>query len=101
MSDFINTVKAANIPNFDEQNLCDKLPLFSLSELLYCYVRCDAVHNADYPFIDKVSYSDGRVSYRDNHIITGSVLLDTTRSACKVLWDECNVKGKFIGQLSS
>jgi hypothetical protein len=99
ISDFINTVRAATIPNFDEQNLRDKLPLFSLSELLYRYVRCDAVHNADFPFIDKVSHSDGRISYRGNHIITGSVLIETTHSACRALWDECKAKGKSASEL--
>lgn len=99
ISEFINNVRAASIPNFDEQNLHDKLSLFSISELLYRYLRCDAVHNSEYPFINEVVNSDGIVSYKDNHIITGSVLLETTRTACKTLWDECKAKGKFAREL--
>ncbi len=50
---FIENVMAAAIPGFDEQNLREKLPLFSLAELLYRYVRCDVVHNYDFPLINE------------------------------------------------
>ena len=98
-SEFIDSVKAAKIPKFDEQNLQKILPLFSISELLYRYLRCDAVHNAEYPFINEVRNADGTVVYRDNHIITGSVLFKTTREACNSLWDECRTKEKFPDEL--
>ena len=97
--EFIRNVKAACIPGFDEHNLREKLPLFSISELLYRYLRCDAVHNAEYPFINEVINSESEPIYEDNHIITGSVLLETTRAVCKALWDECMAKGKFASEL--
>ncbi|MFA4903660.1 MAG: hypothetical protein WC600_13065 [Desulfobaccales bacterium] len=92
---FIENVVAAAIPGFDEQNLRDKLPLFSLAELLYRYVRCDAVHNYDFPLINEGRNGNGNVIYEDNHAINGKVLLETTRSVIKALWEECRDKDKW------
>lgn len=92
---FIENVVAASIPGFDEQNLREKLPLFALAELLYRYVRCDAVHNYDFPLIDEGRNGNGNVTYEDNHAITGKVLLETTRSVLKALWKECRAKDKW------
>ncbi|OGG01246.1 MAG: hypothetical protein A3F83_14205 [Candidatus Glassbacteria bacterium RIFCSPLOWO2_12_FULL_58_11] len=97
--DIIFHVLTAAIPGFDEQNFRDKLSLFSLAELLYRYVRCDAVHNADFPFVNKSRDTDGNISYKYNHAITGQVLLATTQSVCKALWEECRTKSKWTQQL--
>ena len=99
INDIVDCVIAASILDFDEQNLREKLPLFSISELLYRYLRCDAVHNAEYPLINETIDSDGIINYEDNHIITGLKLLETTRAACKALWEECRAKGKFVSEL--
>jgi len=99
ISEFIDSIKPGRIPKYDEQNLREKLPLFSICELLYRYLRCDAVHNAEYPLINEKTNADGTLSYEDNHIITGPVLLETTKTACKSLWEECRSKCKFVSEL--
>ncbi len=91
----IENVLAAAIPEFDEQNLREKLPLFSLAELLYRYVRCDAVHNYEFPLINEGVNSNGEVVYKCNHAINDKVLLETTRSVLKCLWEECRVENKW------
>ncbi len=93
--DFTAIVVAAAIPVFDEQNLRATLPLFSLAELLYRYLRCDAVHNYDFPFVNEGIDVNGNVIYEHNHAITGQVLLETTRSILKALWKECRDEGKW------
>jgi len=97
--DFVRKVESAAIPKFDPQNLRDKLHLFSLSELLYRYLRCDAVHNAQFPFIDEAMDIEGNVSYSPNHAITGEVLLKTTRAVQEILWKECQAKDKWPWEL--
>lgn len=92
---FIENVVAAAIPGFDEQNLREKLPLFSLAEMLYRYVRCDAVHSYDFPLINEGIDGNGSVIYEYNHAINDKVLLETTRSVLKALWEECRVEDKW------
>ncbi len=95
----IDTVLAPGIRGFDEANFRAKLPLFSLAELLYRYLRCDAVHNADFPFINEVSDSKGNIRYKNNHVITGDVLLETVQGVLTTLWEECLDKEKWPHQL--
>lgn len=98
-SKLISDLVAAAIPNFDEKNFRDGLPLFSLAEQLYRYVRCDAVHNAKFPFVDKATTADGNTVYRDNHAITGQVLLETTLGVLSNLRDECLTNHKWPHEL--
>ena len=97
--DFVTHVQSAAIPDFDELNFREKLPLFSLAEMLYRYLRCDAVHNAEFPFINELTDMDGNVTYEDNHAITGAVLLETTRAVWEALWKECQAKAKWPHEL--
>lgn len=46
----IKQVSNTNMHSFDEENFRQKLPLFSRSELLYRYLRCDFIHNASFLF---------------------------------------------------
>lgn len=98
-NDFVNKVKSAAIPGFDELNLREKLPLFSLAELLYRYLRCDAIHNAEFSFINKIRDIDGNESYDHNHAITGHVLLETTQAIYEALSNECHAKAKWPHEL--
>lgn len=100
-SEFVAHVEAAAIPDFDEVNLREKLPLFSLAELLYRYLRCDAVHNAEFPFINEMTDMDEKVTYEHNHAITGVVLLETTRGVREGLWKECQTKTKWPHELGA
>ena len=97
--ELIDHVLAAAIPSFDEKNFRMKLPLFYLSELLYRYLRCDAVHNADFPFVNKLVDIDGNITYESNHIITGPLLLETVESIHKTIRDECLDKLKWPHEL--
>ena len=90
---------AAAIPCFDNHNFQEKLPLFSLAELFYRYLRCDAVHNADFPFVNIGRDIDGNTTYEHNHIITGQVLFETTQDVRKQLWEECRAKEKWPYEL--
>lgn len=97
--ELIGHVLTAAIPNFDEQNFREKLPLFYLSELLYRYLRCDAVHNAVFPFVNKLMDINGNITYEHNHIITGQLLLETVESIHKTIRDECLNKLKWPHEL--
>ena len=97
--DVISQVLAAEIPGIDERNLRDKLSLFSLAQILYRYLRCDAVHNADFPLLNESTDSNGNVRYRSNHVITDRVLLQTTRAIIRNLGGECVGKSKWPQEL--
>ena len=92
-------VVAAAIPNFDEKNFRERLSLFSFAEQLYRYVRCDAVHSAQFPFVSEARTADGNTVYRHNHAITGQVLFETTLGVLSNLRDECLAKDKWPHEL--
>jgi len=98
-SEVIGYVLSAAIPNFDEQNFRSTLDLFSLAELLYRYLRCGAVHNAEFPFVNESIDVYGNITYEENHAITGQVLLETTEGVFKNLRDECLAKVKWPHEL--
>lgn len=98
-ADVIGQVHAAQIPGFDEGNLRDKLPLFSLAHILYRYLRCDAVHNADFPLLNESRASNGNITYKPNHAITHDVLLETTRAVVRNLSAECIGNSKWPEEL--
>jgi len=97
--DIVKHVTAAGIPDLDAENLQERLPLFSLAELLYRYLRCDAVHNAEFPFINERIDAEGNVEYEENHAITGKALFETVQGVVSNLRDECLKSGKWPGQL--
>jgi len=97
--DFISQVKSAAIPGFDELNLRKTLHLFSLAELLYRYFRCDAVHNAEFHFINEMVDIDGNVTYESGYVITSEVLLKTTQAIWETLWKEFQTEAKWPHQL--
>lgn len=97
--EFINHISSNSFADFDQQNLKQYLTLFSLCELLYRYLRCYAVHNVSFPFINKGQTVDGEIIYRDNHKITGEVLLHTSESILNNLELECVKLNKWPGEL--
>jgi hypothetical protein len=97
--ELIDTVLAAKVPSFDEANFRDRVPLFSLVEILYRYLRCDAVHNLDFPLLNRVSDDKGKISYRSNHAITPEVLLETVRAILSSMWKECLAKRQWPHEL--
>jgi hypothetical protein len=79
---------------FDRDNLKRSLPLFSLSEELYRYLRSFAVHNFRFPFLNRVNGE-----YVANHVITPDVLSETAQNILSNLETECVKKAKFPEQL--
>lgn len=98
-SEFLGTTKAANIEGLDDNNLSEKLHLFSLARILYHQLRCNAVHNAEFPLINDVTDVDGNVRYEDNHVITGTILRATICGVWSTLWAECQKKTKWPHEL--
>ncbi len=98
-SDVIRHVIGVEIPNLDQTNLQENLPLFSLVELFYRYVRCDAVHNVEFPFLKTITDSDRNTYYEDNHAITGKVIVETAESIINSLCDKCLQEIKWPHEL--
>lgn len=97
--DFVASVDRSPFQGFDRENLQQHLPLFSLYEMLYRYLRCRAVHSVRFPFVTKVHVVDGSSHYEDNHAITGSVLLETTEGILGNLSKECIEKSRWPWEL--
>jgi hypothetical protein len=97
--DFMKSVDCVPFQGFDRENLQQHLPLFSLYEMLYRYLRCRAVHSVRFPFVNKVHVVDGSVHYEDNHAITGSVLFETTENILRNLNQECIQKSQWPWEL--
>lgn len=91
---FLAAVSGSPFPGFDQHNLQLYLPLFSILELLYRYVRCRAVHSLRFPVI-RVHLSNGGVRYDSNHAITGDVLYQTVLGVLNNLRTECLRENKW------
>lgn len=76
-------------PDLDIAQIREKLPLFNLAEILYRYVRCDAVHNLDFPLINRGVNVNGNDIYRANHAIDHAVLLKTASGIARNLRAVC------------
>ena len=99
LNDFIASVDRKPFQGFDRENLHQHLPLFSLCEMLYRYLRCRAVHSVRFPFVNRVTRSDGSVRYEDHHAITGPVLFETTENILENLSRECIEKSQWPWEL--
>jgi len=89
----IKRVQIAGLPGLDMNNLKKSLPLFSVVEELYLYMRCPAVHTMRFPFWAAQAHG--------NHALTSDnyTLLRTARSILRNLKKECLRKAKFPFQL--
>jgi hypothetical protein len=97
--DFIASVDQASFQGFDRENLAQHLPLFSLCEMIYRYLRCSAVHSVRFPFVTRVHVVDGSIRYEDNHAITGRVLLETTENILAHLSSQCIEKSQWLWEM--
>ena len=97
--DFLASVDKNPFQGFDRENLRLHLPVFSLCEMLYRYLRCCAVHSVRFPFVNRVTRSDGSVRYENNHAITGTVLFETTESILGNLSKECVEQSRWPWEL--
>ena len=93
-SAILRSVLANPFPGLDKENIKRSLPLFSVGEHLYRYLRSYAVHNFRFPFLSR---QGGK--YVPNHIITPDVLFQTAKNVLSNLERECLRKARFPWQL--
>ncbi len=83
----------------NRRKIYEDIKLFTISEILYRYVRCHAVHENSFPLIRTVSCVNGTTRYEDGHLITGLRLLETVENIVNNLKKECLSKSKFPWEL--
>jgi hypothetical protein len=81
------------------EGISKTLKLFAVSTILYRYFRCAAVHENHLPLVDRVSFVDGSMRYKDSHLITSEKLLETVKNIVGNLKKECVLKDKFPWEL--
>jgi hypothetical protein len=86
-------------PGLTRQNVSKTLKLFTVGEVLYRYVRCHAVHENLFPLFGTVTSVNGTKRYTEDHLITGTRLLETVKNIAKNLEQECLVQTKLPWQL--
>lgn len=86
----IELIKSKNVAWFDEVNFTKYIELFSNNQILYTFVRCQAVHNADISPIFNRSYQPqtNKQTYKDNHQINREVILNTVKNIVSRLRQE-------------
>jgi hypothetical protein len=85
---------------FDENNFMEYIELFSNNQILYQFLRCDAVHNNDFPlFNSSYNQETKKITYIDHHQITRDVLLNTVKNIVANLKAECASTGKWPYEL--
>jgi hypothetical protein len=98
--DLINLVKSKNNKWFDEGNFQKYIELFSNNQILYQFVRCEAVHNAHVLLFNRSYMPDQkRHTYKDNHQVDRQVILTTVKNMVAKLRDECVAKSKWPWEL--
>lgn len=99
-TELIRLIMNSNAPWFDETNFAKFIELFSNNQILYQFLRCDAVHNSSFPLFNS-SYDpkNNKVTYTDNHQITREVLLRTVKNILMNLKNECIANGKWPYEL--
>ncbi len=96
---FLVSVDRVPFQGFDRENLQQYIPLFSLCEMLYRYLRCPAVHSLRFPFVNTLHVVDGSIRHEDNHAITGPVLLETTKNILVNLTTQCIEQSQWPWEL--
>jgi len=96
---FLGLIDSNSFDDYDRANLVQHLPLFNNSELLYRYVRCQAVHSNQFSFVNIVHIMGNGIRYEDNHAITGNVLNETAHNILSTLKDECIREEKWPWEL--
>jgi hypothetical protein len=93
-------IKSKNAGWFDEGNFMEYIELFSNNQILYEFLRCEAVHNADFQLFSR-SYqlAQKKDTYKDNHQINRSVILETVKGIVEKLKNECLNNTKWPWEL--
>jgi len=96
----VSLVKAMSPAWFDESNFRKCIELFSNNQILYQFVRCEAVHNSDFPLFNAAFYPEQKGhAYKDNHQISRDVILVTVKNIVSNLKTECLDKTKWPCEL--
>lgn len=85
---------------FDESNFLEYIELFSNNQILYEILRCEAVHNADFPLFNRTCQAgQSKITYKDNHQITRQVILETVQNILSGIEKECLAQSKWPWEL--
>lgn len=96
----VDLVKSKGVNWFDEGNFDKCIELFSNNQILYQFLRCEAVHNASFPLFNRSYLSkEKRQTYKDNHQVDRQVILTTVKNIVANLRDECVTKSKLPWEL--
>lgn len=96
----ISAVKANEPDWFDEDNFRAHIELFSNNQILYQFVRGEAVHNSEFPLFNATYIQqENRNTYTDNHQITRQVILTTVKNIVANLECECLKNNRWPWEL--
>lgn len=93
-------VKTTGAAWFDEANFKEYIELFSNNQILYEFLRCEAVHNLTFPLFNTVYRSEEeKTTYEDNHQLNRHIILATVKNIVAQLKLECTEKTKWPHEL--
>jgi len=96
----VHCVKTKNVKWFDESNFTKHIELFSNNQILYEFLRCEAVHNADIQlFRRSYQVAQKKTIYKDNHQIDRAAILNTVKGIVENLKNECLGNRKWPWEL--
>ncbi|MFZ5774437.1 MAG: hypothetical protein ACOY3Z_03015 [Thermodesulfobacteriota bacterium] len=96
----ISSVKNKNSVWFDESNFQKHIELFSNNQILYRFMRGEAVHNFDFPLFNATYIpGDNKHTYTDNHQVSRDVILATVKNIVGNMEKECLGKNKWPWEL--
>ncbi|RFC41027.1 MAG: hypothetical protein DID89_2727546288 [Candidatus Nitrotoga sp. CP45] len=98
--DLLAYIESKNVGWFDEANFMQYIELFSNNQILYEFLRCEAVHNADFQLFSRAyQVADNKQTYEDNHQINRAVILATVKCIVEKLKSECLGNTKWPQEL--
>ncbi|MCI0557420.1 MAG: hypothetical protein MN733_02915 [Nitrososphaera sp.] len=96
----MDLIKKENTTWFDEDNFKKYVELFSNNQILYEFLRCEAVHNADFPLFNASWQPETKKhTYKDNHQVSRNVILTTVKNIGGKLREECLAESKWPWEL--
>ena len=97
----VSLIKKKERSWFDESNFREHVELFSNNQILYEILRCEAVHNADFPLFNPTCETgQSKITYKDNHQLTRQVILETVQNILSGIENECLAQSKWPWELS-
>ncbi|MCZ6733298.1 MAG: hypothetical protein O7B27_12260 [Gammaproteobacteria bacterium] len=94
-AEVVQAVRANQTEGLNQENFEQKLQLFSVGEILYRIVRCNAVHETSFPLINRGQDANGNLLYKEWHIITSDFLYTTVENILSKYEGECMAEGEW------